>query len=418
MKHRALTNTPPASEKEWRSLFVALQAENARFAAVSEFSDHTLPNPPATENDLLAAETRLGHPLAPELRTMLMVADGWDDYTIGCSILGTADFGQSERWIDSLDCLRIWESDGDSDFLPHHLGIADDDRSPTYPIIHYDNGYQSHAYMFSGNVDGNPVHGVFSLGVIEDEKSPWPDLHTYLSDELPVLRDIIDHEEMGPHSYAWSRDIRVDPPGFAEIIEMLEALSARIDDGPFERFDAADTRVLQSIEGVHGHPLSDLHRELLETTDGLVIPRFGRVVSAAEIIDTDAWQQLVDSAIDAAVDPWYESHLVSNDELGIRRANLATRMSRLSTIPFLVSSGPYGVHSILGVDVVDGSVRNLTRDPAVATDRLTHEPTTDVREFLLTVADRLYETARSADHLKAYVAEDSPATQDPHTTSE
>lgn len=350
MKHRALHNSQPATPDQWRDLFAAYQVENRRLAAVSEFDEVTHPNPRATERDLTDAEQRLGHPLQEEIRIMLSVANGWEDYTVGCSILGTADIAQGPRWAALCESLDIFQSNGPEDFFEYHLGITDDERTVTDPVIFYREGYQLEAFTFSGLRSGTPAHGVFCLGGLEDENSPWPDLYTYLHEGLDEIRDFIRHEELGPHSRVWERDIRADPPNMADIVDKLSTLADRLGKQQVERSSGATVAALEALEQTLGNPLSQTHRELLSVTDGMWAPYVGRVLSVAEILDREDWERVVGLALDAAANPWYQHPPFTAGEI-------------------------VGLHS--------GH----------------HKPGVDVREFLLNTIDDVYRAVLDAERL-------------------
>ncbi|HVU00574.1 MAG TPA: SMI1/KNR4 family protein [Polyangiaceae bacterium] len=60
-----------------------------------ERNDGLVPNPPATEESLAAAERRIGRALPPSYREFLLRHDGWPRFLYGATLLGTVGLGRS-----------------------------------------------------------------------------------------------------------------------------------------------------------------------------------------------------------------------------------------------------------------------------------------------------------------------------------
>jgi len=58
----------------------------------------TAPHLAATDDDVTAAEARLGHPLDRQHRALLQTVDGWPDMSLDGDLLSTHELGQGSLW--------------------------------------------------------------------------------------------------------------------------------------------------------------------------------------------------------------------------------------------------------------------------------------------------------------------------------
>lgn len=81
---------------------------------------YTIPGVGATEEQLRAAEARLGYPLDPMHREFLSYANGWRYFFVYTHLLGTDELGQGELWQTGNELLQLYYSEGPArtDFPP------------------------------------------------------------------------------------------------------------------------------------------------------------------------------------------------------------------------------------------------------------------------------------------------------------
>lgn len=101
-----------------------------RNVAESGVFDATVPHLAATEDQLRAAERRLGHPLDPQHRALLGNGNGWPEFYLDSALLSTDELGHGERWGDINENLdAFYEAlPGPTEFVPP--------REEIYPITH------------------------------------------------------------------------------------------------------------------------------------------------------------------------------------------------------------------------------------------------------------------------------------------
>ena len=80
----------------WPNLIAQMGTLRRQVHEVNDIFPATLPHLAATEDQLTAAEARLGHPLDPQHREFLSYGNGWPDFYLGSSLLGTDELGRDQ----------------------------------------------------------------------------------------------------------------------------------------------------------------------------------------------------------------------------------------------------------------------------------------------------------------------------------
>lgn len=400
-----------ASQQQWHELINGFVTEMRRRASVDEDFDLTLPNPGASEADLDAVERRLGHRLHPDHRALLQVADGWDGLN-WCDLLGTADLGQGARSARATEAVEQWFTESAGDFA-QSLGIDDNWRA-CLPVIHDPNSYHGHAFILTANTAlGHQRAGsAFVLG--DDPAQLWPDLYSLLSEELTNTRRQVEDEVRGPFNAPWDRNVRTNPPGLSEILDKIDEQLHAIGSVQATRYPPASLEDLDTAERTLARPLHPEHRALLQLTDGLELPHIAghslerrivpitRILSIADITNTEGWQQLLETAAEhhqAALDHHRESGVSLPPEL--YSEPVAARIGRIPAAPFAGLRCPYklwgyeGVaYHLYGVDHRDGKIRNLLQDAKPAGPGYRPDRALTVRSHLLQYCEQLWTMRR------------------------
>lgn len=95
----------------WRELIDALLAQKARLVAADDMYEMSSPNPGATEEQLLAAEERLGGPIPAQYREFLAVANGWDGWSMSDRLLSSEELKHGTINVTHGVQIRSAESD-------------------------------------------------------------------------------------------------------------------------------------------------------------------------------------------------------------------------------------------------------------------------------------------------------------------
>lgn len=148
----------------WPDLIAEFGLLRQQVAEVDEDQPFTVPHLAATEEQLQAAEQRLGHALDQQHREFLSFANGWPQFYLSNSLLGTEDLGQGERWDNANANLDAFYGslEGDNPFIPP--------RAEIYPIS---NDYDS-ASVFVVWVKGEVTDGGHPVVWL-----PWQDSEPY-----------------------------------------------------------------------------------------------------------------------------------------------------------------------------------------------------------------------------------------------
>ncbi|MET9328927.1 SMI1/KNR4 family protein [Tsukamurella sp. NPDC003166] len=337
----------------WRRLIDAFLVQRERLVRIHpDLYEMTLPNPGATEEQLLAAEERLGFRIPSQYREFLTVANGWSEWNqdtalLSCDQIGHGTISESEglgiRLADG-DVLVDWRTDDD------WVRIADSDgtSSETF-VLHRDSqGYRAGQLMMTPH--GHRFHDSFD---------------DYLVDQLAALTEWLDGEELGPRGRYWGRDLRLDPPTTREIVERLAALRAEfaqlravsVPESPNPPAAPSDIEVLERELGRALHPE---HRELLEVADGW--PGNPRILSVAEIRSGERWAEAFE-ARDRHND-WQAAEFARVGSTTWRKPPpSAEAAARASVVPFATQ-----VIAAYGVDIEDGFVRDAIDDAKYGPD--------------------------------------------------
>ncbi|WP_231707101.1 SMI1/KNR4 family protein [Tsukamurella sputi] len=359
----------------WRELIDAVVVQKARLVrADPELYETSAPNPGATEEQLLAAERRLGHRLPEQYREFLTVANGWNGWggisgrLLGCeSMAGASGFEVSIRLVDNT--VLEWATDAD------WVRIEDD---PVTMMLHRDS--QGHP---AGSVL-RPVYGDTIYGTFEE----------YVTEHLADLTAWADREALGPHGAAWGRDLRDAEPGLGEILRRL--VDAHLDVAMLERRveafvppgSPATPEQVDEVERAIGRSLHPEHRGLLLLMNGW--PGIPYILSTAEIIDGERWRTALQEKDRFDADHRRQRNAafahagipIPDDD----RPAASIRAAAIDVVPFGAWSA-----CALGVDVDDGSVRWIPDDAKYeeAPGESTTRSVGTVREYLLTEIDRL-----------------------------
>ncbi|WP_457171464.1 SMI1/KNR4 family protein [Mycobacteroides abscessus] len=387
------------TRQQWQELIDAFVVEARRYAEVSEYFELTLPRPGASEAELAEAEHRLGYRLDPGYRTLLSIVNGWDGFFF-VDLLGTSDLGQGDRSADCLETVKV--------FADNCAGFAEmkgvgDDWSACLPVLYDDNGYSGQTCMFITDGPGRQRAGsVFCLG--EEPEDLWPDLYSYLSDDLSAKRKMVEYEVRGQWSDPWDRNIRTDPPTLPSILDKIDE-QLRATGQPLMRCHPGATETALQAANQHlPHALHPEHHALLQISDGLDLPGFGHILSTTELADSRRWQELLELAVlhqQDALDHHKKSGVMLPDE--IYREPVAARIGRIPAVPFAYSIiecevfGYQGVsYNLYGVDVRDGKIRHLIQD-AAPTPPNAYRPdyACTVQNHLLRFCEKLWTTSQN-----------------------
>ncbi|WP_083014796.1 SMI1/KNR4 family protein [Mycobacteroides saopaulense] len=364
----------------WRELLDSMIENKRRHALVDDgLYPMTYPNPGANEEELSAAEVRLGRPLDPQYREFLGLANGWQRYHFGTNLLGTSDIGIGDRWDETVRTIAQWFDETD---IAEDLGIVND-STQFAPIADTDNGYAGCLYLYSGQADEAQPGSVFPLDI--DSRTMWPDLYSYLHHESLEQGMYLAEQEMGPHARTWQRDIRPSPPSMADIVAKLVELASIIDaDDSVRTYPGANKAELDLLAGHFGGTLHPEHRELLAVTNGLTCGYIGEVLSVEQILDGKRWQQGILGA--QRFHDELESKSVAMFGPGSREQLLVLQIvGESAAVPFAVAPG-----ELLAIDA-HGEIRGLVRDAQSKLRGSWYPPFGGVREYLLKVCDHIWD---------------------------
>ncbi|AUN39747.1 SMI1/KNR4 family protein [Tsukamurella tyrosinosolvens] len=360
----------------WRELIDAIRVQKERLVrADPDLYEMSQPNPGATEEQLLAAEERLGYRIPAQYREFLTVANGWNGWGgISGRLLGSdamsggSGFEVSIRQADNT--VLEWETDAD------WVRIEDD---PLTMVLHRDSqGYPVGSVL-------RPVYGDRVYGTFEE----------YVTEHLAELTAWADRASLGPHGAAWGRDLREAEPTLEEIVRRL--VDAQLDLAMLERrVEAfvppgapATAEQVVEVERVIGRSLHPEHRKLLLLMNGW--PGIPYILSTAEIINGERWRATL-----------AEQDRFDADHRRTRNAAYAAAGIPIPEDPLAASARaasidvvPFAAWAIctFGVDPDDGFVRWVPLDTKYAEDP--HGTSTrsagTVREYLLSEIDQLHD---------------------------
>lgn len=367
-------NSSSVGVARWRELIDAFRVQRERLVAVSDgLYEMSEPNPGASEEQLAAAEQRLGYEIPAQYREFLTVANGWRDWNqdtglLSCDEIGHGTISESEGLGIRLaegDVLVSWESDAD------WVRIADSDGTywETFMLHRDSQGYRSGQLMMT------PHGGKF-----------YDSFEEYLVEELAALTEFIDGEALGPHGKYWGRDLRLDPPTMQEIVDRLyakriEYANVRGEQPPQAPNPRAGASDIAAVESHLGHPLHPEHRELLMVMNGW--PGNPHILSTTEITSGEAWAAALRER-DRHND-WQAADFARVGISSWEKPEPAAVVADRATVTPLFTQ----VLMAYGVDVDDGIVREIEdrRYAVVEPVGSGIVPRGTVREFLLSEID-------------------------------
>jgi hypothetical protein len=154
---------PADSIPPWPDLIAEMAMLRQRVSETNDIHPYTIPHLAAEDDQIIAAETRLGHPLDPMHREFLSYGNGWPEFYLGTTLLGTDDLGHGSTWAELNESLDAFYSSLDSpDVVPP--------RQQIYPISHDRVDASIFAIWKDGPVN-NGGHPVLWL--------PWLDTEPY-----------------------------------------------------------------------------------------------------------------------------------------------------------------------------------------------------------------------------------------------
>ncbi|WP_306357092.1 MULTISPECIES: SMI1/KNR4 family protein [unclassified Nocardia] len=346
--------------KAWRELVDGLVEQKRRLVTFGDHESDTMPKPGASEEQLRAAESRLGRRLDPQYRELLSVANGWDHFWISYSLLGTEDIGSGPRWESGLTQAGIWFDDND---WGDEIGAPNDPASFQL-VVENDNGYSGNVFLFVGPASDLPIGAAVPL----PPEMTYPDLYSYVRAQLDSMTADADQATLGEYSEPWQgRNLRAAPPTMAEIVAKIgELIQSRNPDRPAPLRAGATVAELDALDRELGGRLHPEHRELLSESNGLATPYWGLgdVLSVQDIRDGVRWREELarkQSDEDYRYDPpaWTAeaAQILASGQQRDKPAPLVERVGYLPTIPFAMSSTTF-----YGIDITDGCVRDLLQD--------------------------------------------------------
>jgi hypothetical protein len=103
--------TQPADTRPpWPDLIAAMGQLREQVSQVDEDFEFTIPHLAATQEQLAAAEQRLGHALDPQHKEFLSYGNGWPEFYMGNALLGTEELGQGMAWAEVTETLDAFYS--------------------------------------------------------------------------------------------------------------------------------------------------------------------------------------------------------------------------------------------------------------------------------------------------------------------
>ncbi|KXO88874.1 SMI1/KNR4 family protein [Tsukamurella pseudospumae] len=361
----------------WRELIDAFVVQQERLVRIHpDLYEMTRPNPGATEEQLLAAEERLGHPIPNQYREFLTVANGWKDWSQSNTLLSCDEIGAGVLSADEFSVM-----------------IAGDPREwhgydEWTQITRAQDSYWT-AYLLMRDSQGEPAGSVHL----------WPgdaitgSFENYLVDELATLTEWLDREELGPWGRVWGGDST--PPTMQAIVakyaELRREIEAMAVDGTIagQPNPPATQESIDALESRLGHPLHPEHAELLLTADGW--PGIPYLLSTHEIIDGSRWRASLverdnrDRQALSEKERAFAQFGVSVPPAPDRPS--AGEVAAASGVTPFAAWGPCAI----GVDPVDGFVRWLPFDSKYGDDPsdITTRSAGTVRAYLLDEIDQL-----------------------------
>lgn len=142
----------------------------------------TIPHLAATEEEIAAAEARLGHPIDAQYREFLRYANGWPEFFYDSCLLGTNDLGTGELWQHANDNLDVFYES-----LPE--GHPHPPRNEVEPISADPYGSDVFAIWRTGELHngGHPV-----IWYPAEDSEPLADFFEFFSYAYQVHKDALE----------------------------------------------------------------------------------------------------------------------------------------------------------------------------------------------------------------------------------
>lgn len=347
----------------WRELIDRLIEQKRRLVSLDRYESDTMPNPGATEEQLSEAEARLGRPLDPQYRELLSVANGWEHFANSCSLLGTDDIGSGPRWEAGLMHAEIWF---DHNSWGDNIGAPNDPASFQL-VVENDNGYSGNVFLFIAEGYELPTGAAVPLA----PEITYPDLYSYVRNELDYLTKSADGLTLGEYSEPWwGRNIRTNPPTLTEILAKVAELARIVQpDVPSPLRPGAAIADLDELDNYLSGTLDPDHRELLLISNGVSTPywELGHILSSHEILSGTPWREALarrqtEEDLEHNPPPW-DPDAARRRVLGLpdpeQPAPVLERIGHIPAVPFALSHNAF-----YGIDTEDGCVRSLLDDGA------------------------------------------------------
>jgi hypothetical protein len=154
---------PADTRPPWPDLIAAMGQLREQVNQVDPDFEFTIPHLAATSEQIAAAEQRLGHPLDDQHKEFLSYGNGWPEFYMGSTLLGTEELGQGMTWAQINEGLdAFYSSLEDPNAVPP--------RNQIYPISFDPGSATAFAIWKDGPItDGG--HPVLWL--------PYPDTEPY-----------------------------------------------------------------------------------------------------------------------------------------------------------------------------------------------------------------------------------------------
>ncbi|MEQ8156864.1 MAG: SMI1/KNR4 family protein [Clostridiaceae bacterium] len=137
------------------------------------------PNPPASEQELIKAENKLGFKINSQYKEFLKIMNGFDNFQYVTDLFGTTDFNGSEKYKAAIESLNLTKRIFEEEEIPLEINIED------ALLIGADENGNLVVIM---KVGSNLEDKVFCIGNggIDNE---YDDFYQYLNDQVEFFKE-------------------------------------------------------------------------------------------------------------------------------------------------------------------------------------------------------------------------------------